>query len=794
MAEFLRLHQLSIMLALSGICFTVAVFVAITNTLPKKRKFTLLYMELCSGLLLVADRYAYIFRGNTTDMGYVMVRITNFFVFFLSLSVMHAFNLYLDDLLASADEGRSPLGLKIARALIYFGQIMVVISQFTGFYYRFDSKNRYVRGKGFLISYVVPVLVLLIQLVVIWLHRKTFRKRILIPEVLFSALPVAAAIVQIFTYGLSLTNMSIVFLAVTLYVFVLWDVNDTVKKANDLEVKYLKKERRKMRSLFTQTASALATAIDAKDAYTQGHSGRVAKYARKIAERYGKSEDECDEVYYAALLHDIGKIGTPDGILNKKTGLTSEEKDIAREHPAVGGKILEAIDEFPYLALGAKYHHERYDGNGYPEGLKGKNIPEIARIVAVADVYDAMTSKRSYSVILPQSTVREEMLKASGTQLDPEFVKIMIGLIDEDKNYNMRQSDEYDIKKKSLDLNIVSVISFGDYKKTASDGLQLDNEIITLEFDSEADPEADASVSVPSLVLFDCMDGCVHQDPTRVERLKYTEYGEIWFDGHATDTAARDIKVSEAESVASAERYRVTAVKYKDHVQLTTEHAGKKFTFTVALPYSTSYAYLAVTGEHCRVFNINLKSTGQVIDENFIPRIAEETNYINRISGDMANVQIEESRSVYTESVKLFDGLKMRFHTMSLPTASLAWHCPYILLFTAKDGKVNGEGYDEFALMRLDGEDLSDNPHAMSSIVTTTGDQFMGWDAWKESNKRGYDTEVRFKRRKNKITITTKNHGIDIKDVVTVDSDVSDIYVCLTGCQCALTDIRYRQI
>ena len=182
--------------------------------------------------------------------------------------------------------------------------------------------------------------------------------------------------------------------------------------------------------MFEQTADALAGAIDAKDTYTNGHSRRVAQYSLAIAKEIGKPAEECDKVYFAALLHDVGKIGIPIKILQKKGRLTDEEFAQIKEHSVVGGEILSNIKESPWISIGARYHHERYNGSGYPEGLKGEAIPEIARIIAVADAYDAMTSNRSYRNAIPQHIVREELVKGCGTQFDPEFAKVMLHLID----------------------------------------------------------------------------------------------------------------------------------------------------------------------------------------------------------------------------------------------------------------------------------------------------------------------------------------------------------------------------
>lgn len=205
-----------------------------------------------------------------------------------------------------------------------------------------------------------------------------------------------------------------------------------------LEESRASKER--LNDIIIQT---LARTIDAKDKYTNGHSQRVAGYAREIAVRMGKPESEIKEIYYAGLLHDVGKIHVPDSIINKPSKLTNEEFGYIKLHPIAGHHILRTMKENPKIAQGAKWHHERYDGKGYPNGLEGEDIPEIARIIGVADAYDAMTSYRSYRDVLPQETVRKEIEQGMGTQFDPEIAKIMIKMIDEDINYSLCQKTEF---------------------------------------------------------------------------------------------------------------------------------------------------------------------------------------------------------------------------------------------------------------------------------------------------------------------------------------------------------------
>ena len=197
--------------------------------------------------------------------------------------------------------------------------------------------------------------------------------------------------------------------------------------------------RRQVEQLSEEVMQTLANTIDAKDPYTNGHSMRVAKYSKEISKRCGKSRDEQQNIYYMGLLHDIGKIGIPDRIINKDSRLTDEEFMAIRQHPAIGSDILKTIEQMPEIMVGARWHHERYDGRGYPDGLKGNEIPEAARIIGVADAYDAMTSKRSYRGILSQDVVRNEIEKGKGTQFDPFFADVMLQMIDEDIRYTMRE-------------------------------------------------------------------------------------------------------------------------------------------------------------------------------------------------------------------------------------------------------------------------------------------------------------------------------------------------------------------
>lgn len=169
--------------------------------------------------------------------------------------------------------------------------------------------------------------------------------------------------------------------------------------------------------------------IDAKDPYTNGHSKRVAVYTKSIAKAMGYEGEELDRIYYIALLHDCGKIAVPDNILGKPGRLTPEEFEVIKSHTVRGGKILERFKSLDQVDEGARYHHERFDGGGYPEGLSGENIPLIARMICVADSFDAMNTDRVYRKKLTKDQIIKELEENKGRQFDPKIADIMLGFV-----------------------------------------------------------------------------------------------------------------------------------------------------------------------------------------------------------------------------------------------------------------------------------------------------------------------------------------------------------------------------
>ncbi len=552
-----------------------------------------------------------------------------------------------------------------------------------------------------------------------------------------------------------------------------------------LNISKREEQEKNLRRLFEQTATALVNAIDAKDKYTHGHSSRVAEYSRKIAKKYGKSERECDDIYYVALLHDVGKIGIPEHIINKEGKLSKEEFEIIKQHPVLGAQILKSIKEIPYISSGAQYHHERYDGRGYPEGLKGTDIPEYARIISVADAYDAMTSKRSYRDPIPQQQVREEIVKGSGTQFDPEFARIMIHLLDMDSEYDMKEREE--IKELAGKDELV----IGSYRDAVSDGILLTPNMTTIYMSVGRNEDTPGKTPKPSLVLFDSLDGHYHDDERNRKELVYFEYADIRFDGSSDLRGARRIVTdrSETKEELKANEYRIDAVRMRDHALIRIADSKETSELIIALPDCSRFAYIGLTGEHCHISHVRMEKAEEEIAKDYIPRIAEEISYITAPAGDIPNVQIDGYRTASTDGIAVKDGMTITFHTRSLPTARLVWHTAYLNIFTSDDGKVYGPGYKDYMLMRLDGECWEGHPECSLIPSLNRSDDFEGWDAWKAYNKAGFDCTVRFERHDNKVTIRTENAGIVLKNTAIINNDDDRIFVALTGDQCALTGI-----
>ena len=323
--------------------------------------------------------------------------------------------------------------------------IALIVNCFTGWYFYFDyaAELPYAHGWFFLPINLYSLIFVVESIAVFVIRRKGFNTRQIICTGLFFALFFLA-------YGLQLLAFPNVLLSDfgcaigALLVFFSIETPDyakliaTLKELHELKgsleeqvaarTEELKLEKASYEILTLETLSALADLVDAKDHYTNGHSFRVAAYAKGMAVQLGLSQSEAEQIYLAGLIHDVGKVAVPISIIRKPGKLTEEEFETIKSHPRIGGDILRGIKEFPYFEQVAHYHHERYDGKGYPGGLKGDEIPYYARIVTVCDCFDAMTSDRSYRKALSDEVALKELVDCKGTQFDPALVDAFLEL------------------------------------------------------------------------------------------------------------------------------------------------------------------------------------------------------------------------------------------------------------------------------------------------------------------------------------------------------------------------------
>ena len=212
-----------------------------------------------------------------------------------------------------------------------------------------------------------------------------------------------------------------------------------IRKIND----ELSNTYEELEKAYLEIIETLRYAVEAKDTYTRGHSDRVSAYSVLIGEKLGLSEEEIKTLKIGGLFHDIGKIGIPDSILLKEAKLTDDEYSQIKNHPSIGAHILSQVSYFKDMIPIVKHHHEKYDGTGYPSKLKGEEIPYLARIAAVADSFDAMTSRRSYRNSMPLDVVTEEIEKCKGTQFDPKIADAFLDILKNEPEKIKRIQEEF---------------------------------------------------------------------------------------------------------------------------------------------------------------------------------------------------------------------------------------------------------------------------------------------------------------------------------------------------------------
>lgn len=665
----------------------------------------------------------------------------------------------------------TPQKIHLAFLPAFFIIPLCIINRWTGWLY-YIQDNTYYRGPIFILQGLISYLYLIVNLIYVIYCLIKNKNRKFAQFGLYAMLPSFAGIVLQITQGGSFLLAGVVICASIMYIDI------CLEKQKDAEITQLKE-------MFVQTAETLASAIDAKDEYTHGHSTRVAQYAKMIAERAGHPEEYVEKIYFSGLLHDVGKIGISDQIINKKGRLTDEEFEIVKQHSMKGRDILAHIRKLPYLTMGAKYHHERYDGMGYPEGLKAADIPDLARIIALADAYDAMTSNRSYRKQLSQEVVREEIQKGSGKQFDPKYAKILLKLIDEDKDFSMRQSDS------------LNELYCRDYYRQFYEGISLSPYETTVHFNYKKLEEGEDNL--PTIVLFDAVDSRIHIEEQEKYFYTYVNYCDIRIDGAYKNNEARKMEISVKEKKNRKNNLddyidvEIKVVKRKDHIVI---HISDEFTeikATVVITDSSRYAYIGLTGKSCLIKDITYENSKEMTPESAIKRIAEEVKYIDKPDGDIPNIQVDGWRTATTAGIPVEDELKISFFMKTFPLSRLVWHCPFIVLYDSENGLIGGNNFREFAFIRLDGEIRQADSNSVNDFKITETEEFISWEHWKRGNRAGRNIEIYLKRVNNQVFIIADCGGIKIENTTTVSNNFNKLYVSLTGDQVLIESVKINR-
>lgn len=419
--------------------FVVSVMYSSTNIVSKRYKYFLIsaivmfIFNICTVLTIdFADRIPVDFNIFLNGM------------YFLSATVVALLFLYYCGsvaLINTAKEKRRIFGIINLSLLVLF-VISLILNHFLGFYFNFFN-GEYTHGVAYYFVDAVFIIFVIESLVLFIIKRKKFNNRQKAATILFYVSFFTMFILQLVVFpkvllsdfGTALGAL-LVFFSVETPDYI--NLVKTLEELNELKAsleiqvtertKELDKEKESYEILTLETLSSLAVLVDAKDHYTNGHSFRVAAYAKGMAKMMGQSADDVEQLYFAGLIHDVGKVGISETILTKPGKLTDKEFEVIKSHSAVGGEILKGIKEFKIFQEVARSHHERFDGKGYPDKLKGEEIPLPARIVTVCDTFDAMTSDRVYRKALKDEVALKELINNKGTQFDPELVDIFIKL------------------------------------------------------------------------------------------------------------------------------------------------------------------------------------------------------------------------------------------------------------------------------------------------------------------------------------------------------------------------------
>ena len=427
------------------ICFILFVYQMTNSGAKTKSDKWFSAMLVFNMLMIVGDLGDWVLGGVPGKLSFYAQYFINIIMYFSSsgLLLLSLFGWIITNIKEKTTV--SDIWLRVGK-LFAIGQVILAVTMpIHKIAYIDPVTNYYQRGDFFFLTQICPFAVYFMDVYMLIRHRKAFSKKEFLYLGIFVTIPAIAEIIQVATYIVTALNVSISLGLIMVFTF----IHSQREFSNERKIKEIMiNENRKLEelqelqeNLSEQLIEVLCSAVEAKDKYTRGHSMRVARYAREIMRRFGCDEKAQTEAYYIGILHDVGKIRVDDRIINKDGKLTDEEYEKIKLHTVAGYQILRGVDVIPDLAVGARWHHERYDGTGYPNGLAGEDIPLVARVISVADAYDAMTSNRSYHKVMSQDIVREQISKGMGRQFDPKIAKIMLDMMDEDMQFEMKQSD-----------------------------------------------------------------------------------------------------------------------------------------------------------------------------------------------------------------------------------------------------------------------------------------------------------------------------------------------------------------
>ncbi|MBR5966400.1 MAG: HD-GYP domain-containing protein [Treponema sp.] len=339
---------------------------------------------------------------------------------------------------------------KVGVPLLFFSRVVLVCFATllvanipTGIFFAFQN-GTYVHGKFYSLCVIIPVIFLVECSGTFLIIKERVSSQIFAVLLAMLALSVGGPALQYYYFpNVLLTNFfSLISLNLCLFALVSPDYSELTKKRAELdelqkhleakaeiESEKIHKRDKQKEMLSGQIIEALAATIDAADLNRSGHSQNVAEYSRKIAYMMSLPKSEVQKIYYSAVLHDIGIIGVSEDVTGKQGKFTQEEFEELKRHSEIGERILSKITEMPEIAANVRSHHERFDGKGYPDGLAGKDIPLCARIIAVADAFDAMTHERSYKNAMTAEAAKKELLAKAGSQFDPNVVAAAVEVL-----------------------------------------------------------------------------------------------------------------------------------------------------------------------------------------------------------------------------------------------------------------------------------------------------------------------------------------------------------------------------